>query len=136
MPKLFDPNYKNLRLYAGDNTGQLTIWTIPEFYGIDYRPVMTKKIHNGPVNKITNTDNYLITLGDDGVILFFVLESMTKMKSLDVMKWANKSGIAEAPHVKRKIKSVEIEQDDEKGGTMVIGTSFGDLFILYTGFTI
>lgn len=131
-----DPNYKNLRLYAGDNTGQLTVWTVPEFYGIDYRPVMTKKIHDGPVNKITNTNNYLVTLGDDGIILFFLLESMTKMKSLDVLKWAIKAGVAEAPHVKRKIKSVEIEHDEENGGTMVIGTSYGDLFMLYTGFTI
>lgn len=131
-----DPNYKNLRLYAGDNTGQLTVWTVPEVYGIDYRPVLTKKIHNGPVNKITNTSNHLITLGDDGFILFFTLESLTKMKSLDVMKWAIKEGIGEAPHVKRKIKSVEIENDEENGGTMVVGTSYGDLFIMYTGFTV
>ena len=55
-----------MRLYAGDNTGQLTIWCVPEFFGIDYRPILTKKLHQLPINVITNTDKINI---DNRVII-------------------------------------------------------------------
>ena len=131
-----DPNYINMRLYAGDNTGQLTIWCVPEFFGIDYRPILTKKLHQLPINVITNTDNYILTLGDDGIIFFITLQSLTTMRKLDVLKWAIYNNVTTSPLVPRKLKSIEIEDDEENGGTMVIGTSYGDIFCLYTGFTI
>ena len=128
-----DPNYANMRLYAGDVTGQMTVWAVPEFYGIDYRPILTRKLHDGSLNKITTTRSHLVTLGDDGVCMIMALQSMVKVRKVDVHLEAMRQGFTASERVKRKLKCVTIHYDSDGSGTMIIGTSFGDVYVFPLG---
>jgi WD40 repeat protein len=131
-----DPNYANMRLYVGDSTGQLTIWTVPEFFGIDYRPVKTNKLHTGTINQIVNTSRHLITLGNDGLLCFIDLKSLIVVRKMDVLKEAVANGVGIAARVNRKLKSAVVREDKERGGELLIGTSLGDVFIIHIGTTV
>jgi WD40 repeat protein len=131
-----DPNYANMRLYAGDITGQLTVWAVPEFYGLDYLPVLTKKMHDGPISVIERTTNHVVTLGDDGIIILLDISSLWKVRKMDLLAAAAHRGFSESPRVKRKLKSIEIHHDADGSGTMIVGTSFGDVYVMSLGYTV
>jgi WD40 repeat protein len=128
-------NFANLRLYAGDSTGQLTVWSIPEFVGIDYRPFKTRKLHVGCINAIANTKRNLITLGDDGIANLVDLPSLLLVKRIRLVEMSGYAGclLADSERVKRKIKSIFIHYDEIHGNLLILGTSYGDIFVLPMG---
>ena len=135
-PDSVDPNYANVRLFAGDITGQLTVWSVPEFVGIDYRPILTRPMHHGPLNVIQETNAHIVTLGDDGFVNILAKASLIRVKHMDLHKAALAQGFTEAERVLRKLKSIEIHYDSGGSGTMIVGTSFGDVYVLPLGFTL
>jgi len=75
-------------LWAGDSTGQLTIWYIPT-EGLEFIPAYTTKVHTGSINQMYKTWRHVITIGDDGYIILHDVLSFAKIRAVQIMEWAN-----------------------------------------------
>lgn len=126
------PYYVLSHLYAGDSTGQLCVWEVP-FDGIDYRPIVNLKAHKGAINALGTTFKHLLSCGDDGILLFVDLESCNIVRRMDLLGEAVKRGLAPRPDVIRRLKSIFIREDADEGGTVAVGTSYGDIFLVSIG---
>ena len=127
--------YPYSHLWATDSSGQLTIWDVPQ-YGLGFHPAHTEKIHDGAINNLVHTQRHAITISDDGMISLFDLYSFARVRTIDIMEWGNYRNLLERPDVRRKIKSVHLEEDHVNGGNMVLGTSYGDIIMLKLGVTV
>ena len=54
---------------------------------------------------------------------------------MDVREWAGSRGLLPLPSlgIVRRLKSICVNEDAENGGTVVVGTSYGDVFIIGIG---
>lgn len=80
-------NYTHTNLWAGDSSGQITIWHIPDT-GLDFIPAHTTKAHNSSINALKNTSKHVISISDDMYIILFNINSFEKVRSVDVMEWS------------------------------------------------
>ena len=126
------PNYCKTMLFAGDTTGQLTVWTVPES-GLDYLPHQTSAVHNGAIRSIEFTWKHAITCGDDGIVLLHELTTLTKIRSIDIRAWALHKNLILEPDIPRRIKCSFIVEDFDIGGSLCIGTSYGEIMIMSLG---
>lgn len=66
------PNYQFTHLWAGDSTGQMTVWWVPD-EGLEFIPARTWKSHEGPINAMQATWKHMISIADDGCIILHEL---------------------------------------------------------------
>jgi WD40 repeat protein len=126
------PNYEFSTLWAGDTIGNLTLWSLPAT-GLEITPLRTWKAHDGAVRGLTNTWRHGISIGDDGMMMIYELASLELMRKIDVMAWCVQRNIIDRPDVPRKLKSLALQEDFQKGGTILIGTSYGDVIVSNIG---
>lgn len=121
-------------LWAGDTTGRLTIWRVPEV-GLDYAPAKSWKPHKQAIQCMVHTWSHVITAGDDGCIILHDMITLAKMRRIDVRDWAVKFNLIEEEFaaIPRMIKCMHVVEDNVNGGLLVVGTSFGDVFLLSIG---
>ena len=126
---------KYAHLWAGDSSGQLTIWYIPE-QGLGFIPAHTVKAHYGAINNVISTHKHAVTISDDGFIVFFDLVRFDRVRSIDVRFWADYRQLLIRPDIERRIKCAHLEENYETGGTLVLGTSYGEVVALSLGTTV
>eukprot|EP00607_Mallomonas_marina_P004894 CAMPEP_0182438064 /NCGR_PEP_ID=MMETSP1167-20130531/85486_1 /TAXON_ID=2988 /ORGANISM="Mallomonas Sp, Strain CCMP3275" /LENGTH=123 /DNA_ID=CAMNT_0024631235 /DNA_START=603 /DNA_END=974 /DNA_ORIENTATION=- len=119
-------------LFAGDTIGHLTVWVVPE-HGVDYEPNRSSKIHHGAIRCIESTWKHLITASDDGLIILHELTTLTQIRTIDIAYWTFHKHLITNENIPRRIKSMHIVEDFESGGSMVIGTSYGEIMISSIG---
>eukprot|EP01038_Epipyxis_sp_PR26KG_P013209 gene13209-17702_t len=122
-------------LWAGDSTGQLNVWSIPTS-GLEFRPAFTIKAHDGSINDLRRTHKHMLSIGDDGMLIIFNLFSFVKIRRTNILEWCIHKGLSEKYDIPRKIKSIGFELDEINGGTLAVGTSYGDVIIMSLGTTI
>lgn len=123
-------------LWASDSTGQVTLWELP-YEGIDFTPIKTWKAHaKGAVTKMAKTFKHVLTLGDDCRVNIYDMRNLERMKSVDVGGECIRRNLIPRPEVERRLKSVDIREDLENGGTLALGTNYGDIIILNLGTSI
>jgi WD40 repeat protein len=128
------PEHTYRDLYAGSSTGQLAVWEVPES-GLAFKPLLVMQAHKGSINAISSTRLHLITAGDDGCMLFIALTTKLRVRTLDVTHWAPNS-LVERLDVGRKLKCIAVQEDFTHGGTIVCGTSYGDVYVCGIGTTL
>jgi hypothetical protein len=122
-------------LWAGDTSGQITVWHVPQ-YGLGFIPAFTVKAHNGAINDLVNTQRHAISISDDGYISFYDMFNFDRVRTIDIMEWCNYRSLLERPDIHRKIKCVSLQENEETGGNLVVGTSYGDIIMLRLGTTV
>ena len=125
-------DYTFTHLWAADATGQLTVWFVPD-YGIEFQPAKTWKGHKGSVNALASTWKHMVTVGDDGILLLYELDTLVLVRRLDVQEWCNFRNLLPRPDIPRRMKSICIQEDQESGGMMVLGTNYGDVIVMSIG---
>jgi hypothetical protein len=130
-----DTFYPYSHLWAGDSSGQLTVWHVPQ-EGLGFMPAHTVKAHNAAISNLVCTQKHAISISDDGYIIFFDLISFDRVRSLDIMEWSSYRGLLGRPDINRKLKCISLEENQTSGGNMAIGTSYGDIIMLPLGTTI
>eukprot|EP01041_Mallomonas_annulata_P004093 gene4093-8140_t len=126
------PHYARSTLWAGDSIGQLTIWDVPKS-GLDYAPRRTSRTHGSAIRCIESTWKHAITAGDDGKLILHDLISLARIRTIDVTQVTFDKQLINNPEIPRYIKSLQIVENFETGGSMCIGTSFGEVMISSIG---
>lgn len=124
------PNYALTHLWAGDTTGQCTVWFVPE-NGLEFVPAKTWRAHEGAVRDMRSTWKHMLTISDDGCLMVHELGSLERQRSLNFNEWCTE--IMARPEIPRKLKCMSIVEDYEEGGNMLVGTSYGDVFVISIG---
>ena len=121
-------------LFAGDSTGRLTIWKIPSS-GLDFAPEKTWKPHKRGLVDMKHTANHLITAGEDGCIVLHSLDKFAKIRNINILDWAVDRGLVfdESSKLPRMLTCMCLVEDHDNGGTLVVGTSYGELIVLGIG---
>jgi hypothetical protein len=130
-------------LWAGDSTGQLTIWYIPKT-GLDFTPAYTAHVHNKSINDIKCTWRHAITISDDGCVILHDIIGFHKVRTVDIMYYAAYYNLFNYPvpvnhdhsKIQRRIASVCVRENFEVGGQLALGTSYGEIVMLSLGTTI
>lgn len=122
-------------LWAADATGQLTIWYIPHS-GLDFQPAFTKKMHQGSINQMSQTWRHMITIGSDSKVLLIDVISFMKIRTIDIMEWGIYRNLLSNSHIQRKLNCVHVLENYDAGGTMAIGSSYGEIILLPLGTTV
>ena len=130
-----DTTFPFSHLWAGDTSGQLTVWHVPE-HGLGFMPAFTVKAHNGSINNLVNTHRHIISVSDDGCISFYDMFNFDRVRTIYVMEWCLYRNLLERPDVSRKIKAVHLQENFVTGGNLVLGTSYGDIIMLSLGTTV
>lgn len=126
------PSYTQTHLWVGDSCGQMTVWIIP-LDGLDFKPLKTWKAHDGIIRAMTSTWKHMISVADDGNILFHDLSAIVKIRSINVAEWCSFRNLIPDGRVFRSLKCLAIEEDFENGGTMVVGTNYGEIIVFALG---
>ena len=72
-----------------------------------------------------------ITISDDGCLMLHELGSLERQRSINFNEWC--TNIMERPEIPRKLKCMSIVEDYEEGGNMLVGSSYGDIFVMSIG---
>lgn len=126
------PNYTFSHIWAGDSVGQLTIWSNPD-EGLTFTACQTAKAHGSAIRAISSTWKHAITIGDDGVILLMDLNRLTRIRTINFMEWALHKQLIGNANIPRRLKALHIVEDAINGGSMVIGTSYGEIAVFPLG---
>ena len=124
------PNYMFTHLWAGDSTGQMTVWFVPE-EGLDFIPAKTWKAHDGTIRSMKSTWKHMISIGDDGNMILHELGSLIMQRRLNFNDWC--ADIMLRPDIPRRLKCMSIVENEEEGGNMLVGTNYGDVFVISIG---
>lgn len=82
------------------------------------------------------TYKHAITIFDDGFVIIYELARFYQIRSIDVRYWAVDKQLLVRPDIHRRIKCAHLEEDHENGGTLALGTSYGEVVVLSLGTTI
>ena len=75
----------------------------------------------------------MISAGDDGILAFIDLDGLYITRRLNVQEEAVKRSLSVRPDVPRRLKCVFLTEDAENGGTLIVGTNYGDVYIIGIG---
>jgi hypothetical protein len=75
----------------------------------------------------------LISAGDDGILAFIDLDGLYITRRLNVQEEAVKRSLSVRPDVPRRLKCLFLTEDPDSGGTVVVGTNYGDVYIISIG---
>lgn len=128
------PNYQQSHLFTGDSSGRLTIWELPQV-GLDFQPVKTWRPHKRRLSDMKSTYKHLITIGEDGLIVFHDLVSFNRIRTINFLDWAiHKQLIADGSEgIPRGLTCMSLVENFETGGSLVVGTSYGELSVIGIG---
>lgn len=128
------PNYQQTHLFTGDSSGRLTIWKIPDS-GLDFQPVKTWRPHKRHLSDMKSTYKHLITIGEDGLIVFHDLVSLNRIRTINFLEWIiHKQLITDGSEgIPRGLTCMSLVENFETGGTLVVGTSYGELSVIGIG---
>jgi hypothetical protein len=127
-------NYGEDDLWAVDSIGRITIWKVPET-GFDFVPKRSWRAHKAAITCFDCTWKHAITGSDDGYIMLHDLVSMNKIRSLDITETAFYYRLIPDNTIRRRVKSLWLSRcSDSEPGSLAVGTSTGDAFILSTGY--
>eukprot|EP00603_Paraphysomonas_imperforata_P013153 CAMPEP_0114478068 /NCGR_PEP_ID=MMETSP0104-20121206/15752_1 /TAXON_ID=37642 ORGANISM="Paraphysomonas imperforata, Strain PA2" /NCGR_SAMPLE_ID=MMETSP0104 /ASSEMBLY_ACC=CAM_ASM_000202 /LENGTH=221 /DNA_ID=CAMNT_0001653163 /DNA_START=234 /DNA_END=895 /DNA_ORIENTATION=- len=124
-------------LHCADSTGRHTMWRVPD-KGLDFVPVKTHLPHTKAITVMKNTDTHLITASDDGMIVLMDLIQFTCIRRIDVLEWALDKELIkdDSTDIPREIKCMHLLEDPVNGGTMSIGTNYGEVMLIDIGTTV
>jgi len=108
------------------------VWFVPE-EGLEFLPAKTWKAHKGAINAMSATWKHMITISDDGFLLLYELDSLHLIRRLNVLEWCSFKGLISRPDIPRKLKCIDVVEDQEEGGMMVVGTQYGDVVVMSIG---
>lgn len=91
------------------------------------------QVHDGSCNALVSTFKHLISAGDDGILAFIDLEGLYIVRKLNLQEEAVKRCLSVRPDVPRRLKCIFLIEDPENGGTVVVGTSYGDVYLVSIG---
>jgi WD40 repeat protein len=131
------PNKNYDLLHCADSTGRHTMWRVPD-KGLDFSPVKTHMPHTRAITAMKNTNTHLITASDDGTIVFMDLVQLTRIRRIDVLEWALDKNLIpdDSTDIPREIKCLHLHEDEVSGGTMSIGTNYGEVMLIDIGTTV
>lgn len=92
-----------------------------------------RKGHDGSVRGLASTYRHMVTIGDDGKLVLYNLDTFDKIRSLDILEWCNYRNLVEYSTIPRKLTCISIQEDEVNGGLMVVGTSFGEIIVMSIG---
>ena len=73
----------------------------------------------------------MISIGDDGNMIIHELGSLIRQRCLNFNDWC--AGIMLRPDIPRRLKCMSLVEDYEEGGHMLVGTNYGDVFVISIG---
>lgn len=128
------PNQTRTHLYCGDSNGRVTIWEVPPT-GFDYIPSKSWKPHQDSVTCMVSTRYHLITGSNDGNIMLHSLKDLRHIRTLNILEWCVFKSLITDLSVKlpRMVKCMHIIEDGQAGGSLVVGTSYGDCMVMFIG---
>jgi hypothetical protein len=128
------PDNTRSNIFAGDSTGRLTIWKLPTS-GLDFEPVKSWKPHKRALIDMKCTNRHLLTAGEDGCIVIHTLQTFSKIRTINILDWAIDRGLIydESTKLPRMLSSMFLSEDHENGGSLVVGTSYGEIVVLGIG---
>ncbi|RYH29959.1 hypothetical protein EON65_06755 [archaeon] len=135
-------------LWAADASGQLTIWYVPR-EGLEFTPAYTVKAHYSAINDLQKTWRHVISIGDDGLVVLHDIIGFYRVRTVDVMYYCLYYNLFQStPHIAayknnpyhgqipRRIKCLHVKENYETGGTLLLGTSYGEVMIISLGTTV
>ena len=99
--------------------------------GLDFIPTKTWKAHDGAIEQMKSTWKHMISIGDDGNMILHELGSLIMQRRLNFNEWC--ATIMPRPDIQRRLKCMSIVENYEEGGNMVVGTNYGDVFVISIG---
>ena len=128
--KCAGPNYSFSHLWAGDSSGQITVWFVPD-EGLDFVPAKTWRAHKDVINAMETTWKHMISVSDDGNITLHDLGTLLVARVIPVNIWC--ASIMLRPEIPRKLKCMHIAENYEEGGKMAVGSHYGEVMVIALG---
>jgi hypothetical protein len=125
-------NYARTSMWAADNTGQMTVWNMPD-EGLNFTPAKTWRAHKLAVNDMASTWRHMISVSDDGCVLIHDLKRMFKVRSINLVDWCLDRGLVESKEIVRRLKCLCLHEDTEQGNTLTVGNSYGEIIVMSLG---
>ena len=131
------PNFTDDQLHCADSTGRHTMWRIPD-KGLEFIPIKTHTPHTKGITGMRNTRRHLVTASEDGTIVFMDLTLLTQIRRIDVLHWCLDKGLItdDSENIPREIKCMHLMVDENNGGTLSVGTSYGEVMLMDIGTTV
>jgi hypothetical protein len=94
-----------------------------------------------------STYRNMITAGDDGRVVIHDLGRFVKVRSIDILEWSLHRSLIEPrqgvlyyermslsdDEIPRRLKCLDIHENEEYGGLLCVGTSFGEIVLMSIG---
>lgn len=123
-------------IWSGDSTGQICIWENPE-HGLLFHAVVFWQPHQGGITDMAATTTHVLTIGNDGYLLIHDMgNGFPLIRSMNVLDWCMDKQLLGNPEIPRRLKCMQVTEDFEKGGTLLIGTNYGEVLISAIGTTL
>jgi hypothetical protein len=119
-------------LWAADTSGRLLVWEVPE-RGLDFTPLRSWRPHSSAITSLTHTYKHVITCGDDGCLVFYEIQHLVRIRSINIQAWASAKGLMNRPDIPRRLKCMHVSEDPARGGLLTVGTSYGEVVIMSIG---
>lgn len=79
------------------------------------------------------TYRHMISVADDGVLLVTDLSNFLKIRSINILIWCNYRQLLPFPSLFRRIKCIDVVENAHEGGTVAIGTNYGEIIVMSIG---
>ena len=123
-------------IWAADSVGQISVWDNPIEKGLDFTAKLYWRAHYGAINDMLATPLHVITISDDGYVIIHDMARYTSIRTIHIVTWCLDKQLLEKPEIPRRIKCLQITNDATNGGTMVLGTSYGEVMVCAIGTTL
>lgn len=124
---------------AADSVGQMSVWENPQQEGLGFHAVTYWKAHRLAINDMVATARHLLTVSDDGYLVMHDIVTFASIRAIHVVQWTLDKGLITKPEIPRRIKCIHVKEDPwgvAGGGTMLIGTNYGEVMVSAIGTTI
>ena len=65
--------------------------------------------------------------------MVYELESLARIRRLDVSEWCISRQLLSRPDIPRRLKCISVQEDQEEGGMVAVGTNYGDIIVFSIG---
>jgi len=122
-------------IWAADSVGQISVWKNTK-KGLDFKALLYWRAHNTCINDMVATAKHIITISDDGYCIIHDIVRFVSVRCIHMVTWCLEKELVDKPQIPRRLKCMHIDEDNENGGLMLIGTSYGEVMISAIGTTI
>ena len=126
-------------VWAGDSVGQVSIWDNPVHGGLLFHARTYWRAHNSAINDMVATYKHVLTASDDGYVIIHDIIKFSCIRAIHMSTWCLDKQLLNNPHIPRKLKCIQVTEDPHGtrgGGTMLVGTSYGEVLVSAIGTTI